>query len=121
MQDDRFAHPVWQLEPGFADAPGYDDYERLFLAAYRAAFRMHASPARVRPYLERYLRCYVVAPWVREHAAGCRNDPLAAELARAPLDPQLDWRHLARWCEGVLPLLVLRRDGARPGQVTITA
>jgi hypothetical protein len=121
MRDDRFAYPIWQLEPGYADERGYDDYERLFLAAYRAAFRMHASPERVCPYVNRYLRFYVVAPWVREFARGCGNDPLALELAGAPLDPQLDWRRLARWFEGALPLLYVRRDGARPGQVNFVA
>ena len=121
MQDDRFANPIWQLEPGYADEPGYDDYERLFLAAYRTTFRMHASPARVRPYLDRYLRFYVAAPWVREFARGCSNDPLALELAGAPLDPQFDLRRLARWLEGALPLLYVRCDGARPGQVDFAA
>lgn len=121
MQQQRFAQPVWELDPHCADEPSYDDYERLFLAAYRDTFRMHASPARVRPYLTRYLRFYVVAPWVRAYAQARHADPLATELASAPLDPQLDWRGLARWIEGVLPLLIVRRDGARPGQTTLAA
>jgi len=121
MQDDRFAHPIWQLDPCYGDEPSYDDYERLFLAAYSAAFRLHPSPARVRPYVSRYLRFYVVAPWAREFASARSSDPLAVELARAPLDPLLDWRRLARWAEGRAPLLYMRRDGARPGQTTFAA
>jgi hypothetical protein len=121
MQDDRFAHPIWQLDPCYGDEPSYDDYERLFLAAYRATFHLHASPARVRPYVTRYLRFYVAAPWVREFASTRSSDPLAAELARAPLDPVIDWRHLARWFEGCAPLLYAlhasRWRATRPGDV----
>jgi hypothetical protein len=121
MQQQRFAHPVWELDPHCANEPTYDDYERLFLAAYRDTFRMHASPARVRPYLTRYLRFYVVAPWVRAYALAHGADPLAAELAGAPIDPQVDLRGVVRWIEGVVPLLIVRRDGARPGQTTFAA
>ena len=121
MQQDRFAQPIWDFDPWAANEPSYDDYERLYLAAYRAAFRMHASPARVRPYLDRYMRFYVVAPWVRAYALTQSGDPLAAELASAPLDPQIDLRRLARWIEGIVPLLVVRHDGANPGQATFAA
>jgi hypothetical protein len=62
MQDDRFAHPIWQLDPCYGDEPSYDDYERLFLAAYRATFHLHASPARVRPYVTRARAAAIRSP-----------------------------------------------------------
>ncbi len=121
MQDDRFAHPVWELDPGCDLAHGYDDYQRLFLAAYRATFHLHASPSRVRPYLSRYLRFYVVAPWLRDYARGWPDDPVAAELAHAPLDPQIDLRGLARWLETALPLVYVRREATPYGKVRLAA
>lgn len=115
MRNDRFAHPIWDLDPAQGDRPDYDDYERLFLAAYRRAFRLHPTPRRVRPYVMRYMRFYVAAPWARDYARAHAGDVVAEEVAAAPVDPLLDWRHIARWIEGALPFWFVPREPPPPG------
>lgn len=96
MDRDRLARPLWDLDPGDQVRPGYADYEQFFCAAYEASFGLPASPERVRRYLLRYLRFYVLAPWVREYAVRAPRGPVSEELADAPLDPVFDLRYPGR-------------------------
>ncbi len=121
MQTGRFPHPIWELDPRYEAQPTYDDYERLFLAAYSAAFHLPASPARIRPYLTRYLRFYVVAPWVHDYAGRAHAEQVAEELVGAPLDTFFDWRRVCRGLESILPMYWICRDPFDPGRVHLEA
>jgi len=110
VRNDSIAHPLWELDPRHHAQPTYDDFERMFLAAYSAAFRLQATPDRIHPYLTRYLSFNVVAPWVRDFASHVHGDEAAELLVDAALDPMFDWRHIARWLEANLPLIHLSRD-----------
>lgn len=121
MRDERLSFPVWQVGSRQDTQPTYDDYERLFLVAYTAAFSLPATSDRIRPYLTRYLRQSVVAPWVREYAGRDRSDPVAEELAKAPIDGLFDWRCIRRKLEVALPFFCVFCDPVRPDQAQLEA
>lgn len=121
MHNGRFLHPIWELDPRHEAQPTYDDYERVFLAAYSEAFHLPASPERIRPYLTRYLRLYVVAPWVHDFADRKHADPVAEELVGAPLDTLFDWRRVCRWLESTLPLYYICHDPVDPDRAHLEA
>jgi hypothetical protein len=98
MNRDRIHLAIWDIDPADGDAMfGFADCERLFMEAYEATFTLRATRGRVRPYLWRYLRYGIVAPWVRRYLREQCPGHALAELAEAPLDPFVDWRVPARW------------------------
>jgi hypothetical protein len=121
LRDDRTSFPIWEVGSRDETPHTYDDYERLFLVAYRAAFSLPATSARIRPYLTRYLRQSVIAPWVREYAGRDLGDPVAEELANAPIDRLFDWRCIKRKLEVALPFCCVFCDPVRPDQAQLKA
>jgi len=101
MQHKRFCS-IWELDPREQHQPCYADIARLFMDAYEHRFGMRAPPRRIRPYLMRYLRFGVIAPWVRSYLAGQRRSHALAELCNTPLDPTFDLRYVSRWLSRTL-------------------
>ena len=86
---------LWDLDPreGVPSWP-YEDYEIVFLTAFRYAFGRTAPRTRINGYLQRYFRFGVVPYWVRIYVREELNGVTVGNLASAPLDPQIDVAHL---------------------------
>lgn len=102
---------IWELDPKSNDEYDYEAVETLFFDAFEHTFGLRATPARVRPYLMRYLRYRVIPPWLRVYVREVRGGESVASVGDAPLDPAID---LKPWAWRGALLFYLVAESRRP-------
>lgn len=106
MNPKRTIRSIWDIDPNDIEEHEYEEFEELFSAAYKHAFKHTPSTRQIWSYLQRYFRFRVIPPWVRDYVKTVQGGDGIDNIGNAPLDPVFD---LQPWFERLSVLFFFGR------------